>query len=206
MPMLYYLLKYRINLYIFPQHTSKHWEKAGFKFRFHFVDVLDLKVLQLGFYLFLCRSQKILSTEKKMWGDKAKKKGDVTYGKVWLPILGISALHLPIQSAHTQQWTHTHREHTPGAVGSHMLRRPGSSWVLKVEQPLDYESNSLTIRPRLPVQQTTPCKNLLNLYRNTTGKLGECKCCWSWLYLCAPCSYPCKVAWMGGEFLPKTES
>ncbi len=24
----------------------------------------------------------------------------------------------PIQSAHTQQWTHTHREHTPGAVGS----------------------------------------------------------------------------------------
>ncbi len=26
----------------------------------------------------------------------------------------------PIQSAHTQQWTHTHREHTPGAVGSHL--------------------------------------------------------------------------------------
>ncbi len=119
MPMLYYLLKYRLNLYIFPQHTSKRWEKPHFKFRFNFVDVLDLKVLQLGFYLFLCRSQKILSTEKK---------------------------------------------------------------------------------------QTTPCKNLLNLYRNTTGKLGECKCCWSWLYLCAPCSYPCKVAWMGGEFLPKTES
>ncbi len=31
---------------------------------------------------------------------------DVTYGQVWWPILGISALHLPIQSAHTQQWTH----------------------------------------------------------------------------------------------------
>ncbi len=26
----------------------------------------------------------------------------------------------PIHSAHTQQWTHTHREHTPGAVGSHL--------------------------------------------------------------------------------------
>ncbi len=26
----------------------------------------------------------------------------------------------PILSAHTQQWTHTHREHTPGAVGSHL--------------------------------------------------------------------------------------
>ncbi len=38
---------------------------------------------------------------------------------------------VPIQSAHTQRWTHTHthREHTPGAVGSHfMLRHPGSSW------------------------------------------------------------------------------
>ncbi len=26
----------------------------------------------------------------------------------------------PILSAHTQQWTHTHREHAPGAVGSHL--------------------------------------------------------------------------------------
>ncbi len=39
----------------------------------------------------------------------------------------------PIQSAHTQQWTHTHthhthREHTPGAAAPFMLRRPGSSW------------------------------------------------------------------------------
>ncbi len=39
---------------------------------------------------------------------------DVTYSQVWWPILGIRALHLPIQSAHT------HREHTPGAVGSHL--------------------------------------------------------------------------------------
>ncbi len=35
---------------------------------------------------------------------------DVTYGQVWWPILGICALHLPIQSAHTQQWAHTHPE------------------------------------------------------------------------------------------------
>ncbi len=41
-------------------------------------------------------------------------------GQVWWPILGICALHLPIQSAHTQQWTHIHCEHTPGAVGSHL--------------------------------------------------------------------------------------
>ncbi len=44
----------------------------------------------------------------------------MTYGQVWWPILGIRALRLPIQSEHTQQWTHTHREHTPGAVGSHL--------------------------------------------------------------------------------------
>ncbi len=121
---------------------------------------------------------------------------------VWWPILGICALHLPIQNAHTQQWTHTHtfwthththsNEHTHTAVNTHthssgqpfMLRRPGSSWgigallkgltsvvVLKVErecwtftpptynscrprdsnlQPLDYESNPLTIRPQCP--------------------------------------------------------
>ncbi len=100
-------------------------------------------------------------------------------------ILRIRALHLPIQSAHTQQWTHTHTVNThpeQWAAIFFMLRRPGSSWgfgallkgtsvvVLKVEralyihsphlqslpardsnsQPLDYKSDSLIIRPRLP--------------------------------------------------------
>ncbi len=82
----------------------------------------------------------------------------------------------PIQSAHTQQWTHTQSSGQP-----FMLWCPGSSWgfgallkgtsvvVLRVEralvihsphlqflpardsnsQPLGYESDSLTIRPRL---------------------------------------------------------
>ncbi len=46
---------------------------------------------------------------------------DVTYGQEWWPILGICALHLSHpKCTHTQQWTHTHREHTPGAVGSHL--------------------------------------------------------------------------------------
>ncbi len=31
----------------------------------------------------------------------------------------------PILSAHTQQWTHTHLGHTPGAVGSHIAAAPG---------------------------------------------------------------------------------
>ncbi len=44
---------------------------------------------------------------------------DVTCGQVWWPIIRIFALHLTHPSAHTQQWTHTHThcEHTPGAVG-----------------------------------------------------------------------------------------
>ncbi len=106
---------------------------------------------------------------------------DLTYGQVWWLILRICALQLThTQSAHThtQQWTHTHREHTPGAVGSHLCCGArgavgGSvpcSRALKVEraldihsphlqslpdpdsnsQPLDYESDSLTIRPCLP--------------------------------------------------------
>ncbi len=45
---------------------------------------------------------------------------DMTYDQVWWPILGIYALHLTHPCTHTQQWTHTHHEHTPGAVGSHL--------------------------------------------------------------------------------------
>ncbi len=43
----------------------------------------------------------------------------VTYDQVGWPILGIRAT-FNHPSAHTQQWTHTHREHTPGAVSSHL--------------------------------------------------------------------------------------
>ncbi len=108
---------------------------------------------------------------------------DVTYSQSWWPILGICALLLTHpRCTHTQQWTHTHREHTQSSGQSFMLRRPGSSWgfsallkgtsvvLLKEDralyihsphlqllpardsnsQPLDYESASLTIRPRLP--------------------------------------------------------
>ncbi len=45
----------------------------------------------------------------------SERERDVTYNQVWQPILGIRALHLPIQSAHTRS-----SEHTPRAVGSHL--------------------------------------------------------------------------------------
>ncbi len=120
----------------------------------------------------------IIVVSKNKRYPEFKSESDVTYNQVWWPILGICALHLPIQSAHTQQWTHTRSSGQP-----FMLRRPGSSWgfgallkgtsvvVLKVEralyihsphlqflpardsnpQPFDYKSESLTIRPRLPL-------------------------------------------------------
>ncbi len=52
-----------------------------------------------------------------------KEKVKVTYSQVWWPILGICALHLPIQSAHTQHWIHTRSSGQP-----FMLQRLGSSW------------------------------------------------------------------------------
>ncbi len=63
---------------------------------------------------------------------------DVTYSQVWWytqhmwpipiwwPILGIRALHLPIQ-VHTHTHTHTHK-HTRSSGQPFMLRHPGSSW------------------------------------------------------------------------------
>ncbi len=114
---------------------------------------------------------------------RKKKERDVTYRQVWWPILGIRALHLPIQvHTHSSEHTHTPWTHTRRSGQLFMLRHPGSGWgfgallkstsvvVLKVEraldihsphqkslpdrhsnlQPFDYESDSLTIRPRIP--------------------------------------------------------
>ncbi len=100
----------------------------------------------------------------------------VTYSQVWRPILGIRALHLPMQ-------VHTHSsEHTPGAVGSHLCcgargavggsvpcSRAPQSWYWRWRErwtftpptynpcrtwdsnlrPFHYESDSLNINPRL---------------------------------------------------------
>ncbi len=116
-----------------------------------------------------------------LWSES---ESDVTFRPSMVTLLGICALQLTHpKCAHTQQWTHTHREHTPGAVGSHLCcgargavggsvpcsRAPQSwywgwrerciftpptynpcrTWDLN-SQPLDYESDSLTIRSRLP--------------------------------------------------------
>ncbi len=67
---------------------------------------------------FGCQSWKSWHLEYSYGASESE--SDMTCGQVWLPILGICALHLPILSAHTQQWTNTHLEHTPGAVGSHL--------------------------------------------------------------------------------------
>ncbi len=101
-------------------------------------------------------------------------------------------------SAFNPSKVHTHREHTPGAVGSHLCcgargavggsvpcSRAPQSWYwgwreraghslppptipagpeTRNSQPLDYESNSLTIRPRLPLY-VCMCTSLLGGYK-----------------------------------------
>ncbi len=103
---------------------------------------------------------------------------DVAYSQVWWPILGIRALHLPIQvHTHSSEHTHTHTMNThPEQWAAIYAVVPGEQLgtrclieVLKVEralyirsphlqslpdqdsnsQPFNYESESLTIRPRL---------------------------------------------------------
>ncbi len=106
---------------------------------------------------------------------------EVVCGQVWWPILGICPLHLTHPSAHSQQWTHTWSSGQPycgarGAVGGsvpcsrvspqswywrwreHLLFTPPTdnpcrTWESN-RQPLGYKSNSLTIRPRLPPEET----------------------------------------------------
>ncbi len=66
---------------------------------------------------------------------------------------------LPIQSAHTQQWTHTHCIHTPGAVGTGQPFMPGEQLGVRCLaqghfsrgiEGVESAGHSLTIRPRLP--------------------------------------------------------
>ncbi len=101
------------------------------------------------------------------------------YCQVWWPILEIGALHLTHPSAHTHKWVvNTHPEQwaaiapAPGEqLGVRCLApRAPQSWYWRWReccsftiptfnpcrtwdsnpQPLDYKSDSLTIRPRLP--------------------------------------------------------
>ncbi len=128
---------------------------------------------------------------------KREREREVVCGQVWWPILGICPLHLTHPSAHSQQWTHTRSSGQPycgarGAVGGsvpcsrvspqswywrwreHLLFTPPTdnpcrTWESNL-QPLGYKSNSLTIRPRLPLSLlvTISLKDTANVNVPTT--------------------------------------
>ncbi len=119
-------------------------------------------------------------SKSNCWYEELWKGREVVCGQVWWPILGICPLHLTHPSAHSQQWTHTWSSGQPycsarGAVGGsvpcsrvspqswywrwreHLLFTPPTdnpcrTWESN-RQPLGYKSNSLTIRPRLPLER-----------------------------------------------------
>ncbi len=96
---------------------------------------------------------------------------DVTYDQVWWPILGICALQFYPSKVHTHSGEHTPWTHTRSSWGFGALLKGTSVVVLRVEralyihsphlqflpardsnsQPFNYESDSLTIRPWLPL-------------------------------------------------------
>ncbi len=93
------------------------------------------------------------------------KESDVTCGQVWLPILGICALHLTHpKCTHTAVNTHTPWTHTRSSGQPFMLWRPGSSWgfgallkgtsvvVLRVERVLVIHSPHLQFLPDLRLE------------------------------------------------------
>ncbi len=126
------------------------------------------------------------------WQKRERKEREVVCGQVWWPILGICPLHLTHPSAHSQQWTHTWSSGQPycgarGAVGGsvpcsrvspqswywrwreHLLFTPPTdnpcrTWESN-RQPLGYKSNSLTIRPRLPLDKPPKSDSQWNALR-----------------------------------------
>ncbi len=84
---------------------------------------------------------------------------EVTCGQVWWPILRICALHLTHPSAHTNssEHTHTHREHTPGAVGGSVpcSRVWPQSWYWRRRRALVIHSPHRQFLPDLRLEPAT---------------------------------------------------
>ncbi len=123
---------------------------------------------RVPFFSFYHFKQKCHITEVK-WCD-------VTYGQVWWPILGICALHLTHpKCTHTAVNTHTPWTHTRSS-GQPPTYNSCRTWDSN-SQPLDYESDSLTIRPRL-TQIGWECRFMLtfiNLFTLTVRmSLDQC--------------------------------
>ncbi len=78
-----------------------------------------------------------------------KYESDMTYGQIWWPILGIHALHLPIQSVRVHTHTHTHTEQWAAIYA--LLK--GTS-VVVLRRALDIHSPHLQFRRKLSDLET----------------------------------------------------
>ncbi len=84
-----------------------------------FAEAVMLNATKLNLISFLIWLSGILFFLSNIDEGGYESESDMTYDQVWWPILGICALHLLIQSAHTQQgrhtpWTHTQSTAAPG--------------------------------------------------------------------------------------------
>ncbi len=108
----------------------------------------------------LCFLDKLLSIY-------SESESNMTYGQVWWPILGIRALHLPIQGACTQQSTHTHT-HTH----THTVNTNLEQWALEGDTRVDSQTSPVPLPQKLISSRPNPTKKLgENPVPSTPGKM-----------------------------------
>ncbi len=79
-----------------------------------------IRCVWIGFSCCVCFQTSLIHSVEFELNFESESESEVTYGQVWWPILGICALRFNPSKVHTHSSEHTHCEHTPGAVGSHL--------------------------------------------------------------------------------------
>ncbi len=109
---------------LIPSSVERRWRRNSATFFLSFLVCILLPFTALHyspstcFFVVLNTKEDIL---RNVGNQTVESESDMTYDQVYGdPYSEFVFCIYPILSAHTQQWTHTHREHTPEAVGSHL--------------------------------------------------------------------------------------